>query len=376
MNSLRVFNRQAGFIVAIAALMIALVVPTFASADQVTSRSVQLSTASKSTSNVTYTVGFTPTKDAGAFVINFCQESPIIGETCTTPTGFSATGAAASGGFTASATDAQTVVVTGTLTHAVGVSVPITGITNPSATGAFYARIITYDTAAHAALYDSSQTSSQDANRQDEGGVALYITDTIGVTAAVAESMTFCVSAANISKDCTATSAPTLALGEDVNGVKTLSASNLSTGDIYTQISTNASQGAVINLKSNADNCGGLINSSASGCFITPATGDFSAGTANFGLLVNSATDPTGVTPSGEVRAVPASGYNGTTYLLNYASNGLSGVTSVFGDPVLDTHDAPANNKNSKLTFGASVSNTTPAGRYSADLSLIATGKF
>jgi hypothetical protein len=29
-----------------------------------------------------------------------------------------------------------------------------------------------------------------------------------------------------------------------------------------------------------------------------------------------------------------------------------------------------------KITFGASIANDTPAGKYSADLSLIATGKF
>jgi hypothetical protein len=56
--------------------------------------------------------------------------------------------------------------------------------------------------------------------------------------------------------------------------------------------------------------------------------------------------------------------------------DGTTGVTSTYGDSLLDTANLPVNNKNVQITFGASVSNLTPAGLYSADLSLIATGKF
>lgn len=52
------------------------------------------------------------------------------------------------------------------------------------------------------------------------------------------------------------------------------------------------------------------------------------------------------------------------------------GVTSPFGDRFLETAEAPANNKNMALTFGVAASNNTPAGNYSADLSLIAVGTF
>lgn len=57
-------------------------------------------------------------------------------------------------------------------------------------------------------------------------------------------------------------------------------------------------------------------------------------------------------------------------------ANPASGVTSTYGDQFLTTSGAPALNKNMTLTFGASAANNTPAGSYSADLSLIATGKF
>jgi hypothetical protein len=160
-----------------------------------------------------------------------------------------------------------------------------------------------------------------------------------------------------------------------VGGVISLNSASVYTGTINTQISTNAVSGAVISLKSSAVGCGGLINSSnTSGCFIKPAlqTG-IANGEAKFG--VKTAADNVDAT-NGTVRAVPSSGYNDTTFALNWVTGDATGVTSTYGDPILDTDSKPANNRNMALTFGASASNQTPAGNYSADLSLIATGKF
>ena len=51
-------------------------------------------------------------------------------------------------------------------------------------------------------------------------------------------------------------------------------------------------------------------------------------------------------------------------------------VKSAYGDAILDTNDGVVNGGNIRLTFGASISNTTAAGKYSNAYSLIATGKF
>lgn len=380
MNSLRVFNRQAGFIVAIAALLLALVVPALAGAEQVTDRSVQLSSSSKSTDNVTYTVKFTPKADAGAFVVDFCKNSPIVTETCTAPDSpFSASAAASTTtNFTDVTGAASKFTVAGAMTAGTPVSVDVTGIHNPGTAVTIYARIVTYDTKANALTYTSTDLKTGSV---DSGSVAIPITDSIGVSAAVMESMTFCVSGADITANCAnaGSTAPSLTLGETTGTTKALTSTAVSTGDIYTQISTNAATGAVVNLKSNAAGCGGLINTSEpTGCYIKPAIASENGITPNhalFGLMVLPGTDPSdsGVVPDGQY--VAAGSYNGTTYLLNY-NNTTSGVTSVFGDPVLNTNNAPANNKNMKLRFGASVTNSTPAGKYTADLSLIATGKF
>lgn len=379
MKSVKLFNYRAGYMAAAGALLLATFLPALASADQVTDRSIALSSSSVSATNVTYTVNFTAVKAAGAVVVDFCNDSPVLGQTCTAPAGFDASGAATSGGFTMGTLTAPAnnkLAVTGTIGAGSTVAINLTGITNPNAAGPLYARIVTYTDATGAAGYTSANPNAVAAHL-DDGGVAMSITPTVGVSGAVLESMTFCVSAAAITDNCVTTTAPTLTLGETVGTTKALSTSVVSTGDLFTQISTNATSGAVVNLKSSAMGCGGLVNSSnPSACYITPAlqTGII-AGQAKFGVKTAAASNLDG-NSNGILQPVASSGYNNTTYALNWASGDATGVTSTYGDPFLDTNNLPANGQNMQLTFGASVSNSTPAGAYSADLSLIATGKF
>jgi hypothetical protein len=379
MNSIKlsVFDRRIGFGIAAAVLVLATFMSALVSADQVTQRSIELSSSSVSATNVTYTVKFTAVHAAGAFVVDFCSDSPVLGQTCTAPTGFNATAAASTtSGFTDVTGATSKVTVAGTINASDNVSVAVTGVTNPSTAGPLYARIVTYDTKAHALLYTSTGAGT-DTNVQDNGGVAISITPTIGVSGSVLESMTFCVSGAAITDNCVTTTPPTLKLGETVGSSLALDAAHVSTGNIYTQISTNASSGAVVNLKSSATNCGGLINSSKpSGCYILPAlTGGITAGQAKFGVKTATATNLNG-SSNGTLQPVTGSGYSNSAYALNYVAGNATGVTSTYGDPFLDTNSVPANGQNMQLTFGASVSNSTPAGSYSTDLSLIATGKY
>ena len=352
--------------------------PMFAAAAQVTDRSVELSSSSASATNVSYTVNFTSVGTAGAFVVDFCSNTALIGQTCTAPGGFDATSAASTtSGFTSVTGSTSKVLVTGTIGASSNISVTLTGITNPSVAGPLYARIVTYANPTDAGGYTDTNLDATGPH-VDQGGVAIAITSTVGVSGAVLESMTFCVSGDPITANCTVTGkAPSLKLGEAVGDTFALDATHVSTGSIYSQLSTNAASGAIVNLKSNATSCGGLLRIGAPGaCNILPALkSDISAGQAKFGVKANATTD-TGTNPNGVFQTVSGSGYNGSTYALNYVAGNATGVTSVYGDPFLDTNGAPANGKNMQLTFGASVSNDTPAGLYSADLSMIATGKF
>jgi len=377
MNSFRVLKNKTLYIVAAFAMAFTIAIPALVQAAQVTERSVELSSSSASAENVTYTVNFTAATAAGAFVVDFCSNSPLIPETCATPTDFTAAAAAsATAGVTdVTAVDANTLVVTTDIDAAEVVSVVLTGIKNPSTVGPMYARVISYDTAAHATAQYTSIALGADS--KDTGSIAISIANTIGVSGAVLESMTFCVSGQLITASCGTTTTPVLKLGETVGSVTALVPGVLSTGSIFTQISTNASGGAVVSLKSGANNCGGLIRAGApTACDILPAlqTG-VAAGEAKFGVRAEAIAN-TGSNPTGTFQTVPGSGYNDTTYALNYASPNATGVTSTYGDPFLNTGGAPANNKNMQLTFGVSISNNTPAGLYSADVGLIATGKF
>lgn len=378
MNSIKVFNQRVGYMIAAGAILLSAIVPSLVMAETVTERSIALSNSSKAMTGVTYEVKFTPDTNAGAFVIDFCDESPILGEDCTTPVGFSASSVTTSTpGFTRTVVDANTTRLVGSMTAATEVTVELAGITNPADAGSIYARVTTYldDTTAQAEYVNATDVGEY----IDEGGFAIAITDTVGVSGAVLETMTFCVAKIAITGDCAnaAANPPTLKLGETVAGtdVVALTPGVVSTGSLYTQISTNAAHGATVRLKSSVA-CGGLKRMGVATCDILPAlTGGVTGTSAKFGVKTATATGTDG-NATGTLQPVDLSGYNNTTYALNYLANNSTGVTSPYGDPFLDTDGAPANNQNMQLTFAASATNDTPAGLYSADISMIATGKF
>lgn len=382
MNIIRILDRRAMYLaMAFVLVLMSLVLPAMASAAQITTRSIALSSSSKAATNVSYEVTFTPAENAGAFVVDFCSNSPVVGSACTAASAdnFDATAAdSASAGVTDVTGAASQFVVEVPLVADTPITVEVTGIDNPDTAGPLYARVVTYDNEANALLYESETLGS---GVQDTGSIAISITDSIGVTGSVLESMLFCVASEQITADCgdAADNPPTIGLGSDVGGTTALDPGQLSTGILYTQISTNAAGGAVVSLKSDAEGCGGLLRlGDEEECYIAPAlaTG-IAAGEAKFGLLVGAAYATDGVAnATGTLQAVTGSGYNDTTYALNYVDGDATGVTSAYGDPLLDTNNLPANNQNADITFGASVSNDTPAGSYAANLSMIATGRF
>lgn len=348
-------------------------ISTLASAAPLETRSVQLSSASAANTGVSYAFEFTANKPAGAFVIDFCTNSPSVGDQCAAPAGMTvASAVSATQGYTLTGMDANTIAVEASVSDRAEFT--LGGITNPSAAGLVYARIVTYDTLAQALAYQSDALGTGSV---DGGTIAFSVTDTIGVSGSVMESVTFCVSSKAIQANCAGVERPVLKLGETFGSVTALAASAVSEGSIYAQVSTNAVGGVAVNLKSGALGCGGLVRAGAATvCDIAPALNDgIQAGQAKFGVKVTPEAD-TGVNPGGVLQTAAGSMYGATKFTLNYVTGNTTGVTSVFGDPFLDTGGAPANNKNVKLTFGASVTDMTPAGLYSVDLSLIAAGRF
>ncbi|MGV9001402.1 MAG: hypothetical protein ACOH18_00375 [Candidatus Saccharimonadaceae bacterium] len=393
MTSLKTANRRVGSLFAVAALVLATItpglVPAFASAAQVTARSITLSSSSKAASDVSYTVDFTSVGAASAFTVEFCSNSPLVNSSCAAPAGFTTAAVSTStGSFTAAETtaaaaaagpaDHNAVAVTGTVGAATAISVVLDHIHNPTNAGSLYARIVTYSSGAGALAYQSETLGTY----IDQGGAAASITDSVGVSGAVLETMTFCVAGNVIDQDnCTNSGgpleAPTLRLGETVGTTSALDATHVSTGNVYTQLSTNASSGAVVRIKS-GNTCAGLQRVGAADCDIAAAQAtDVALGEAKIGLKVIAGSDPSGAFGTFQIADTATTPYySASIFKLFFDNTDAAGVTSPFGDSLLDTNSGPASNKNAAITFGASITNNTPAGLYSNDYSLIATGKY
>lgn len=410
MKALRFLDRRAGYSLASIGLLLGMVVPAvlpaFASASIVTSRSVELSSSAAAQANVNYKVTFTPatTEATGYVVIFFCNDSPIPGQTCTAPTGLSASsatlGAASDASSAITQKAAAKVEIDDSTTHltsgtpAVFELQAIHNPTNPtdgSGSNGLYARIQTYANSTDAdAAYAAGAAST--TGIVDEGGVAMSITSSIGVTATVRETMTFCVAgnvgmnAAGPSGNCGVDASGGSATGLDTSDVgltlghgtpAALDSSALDTASDWAQISTNAASGAVVRMtNTNGGNCSGLFRTSASGCDIAGAgtsAATIAPGNALFGMRLGTVgSAPFSVaTPTGTLTPLaPYDGGSGTQYGMG------TNVTSTYGDPIFNTAAAPIANKNVKLTFAASAAPTTPAGIYQATMNLIATGTF
>lgn len=376
MRSFRIFNRRAGALFAAAGLVFATMVPALASAATVTDRSIALSNSAKSNVGTIYDVDFkAATANTGAVVVDFCT-TPNIGAACTTPTGFDIVTIGTTSAHTVTGVDSNTakIVLSSSVGAGAAVAFDISGITNPSTVSTIYARIVTYTDGSTNYGYvaaDDLDNGGGGKVHLDDGSVAISINNGFDVSGRVLETMVFCASGAALTlTDCSDATAPSVTLG--AGGILDTS---LSTGTVYTLVSTNAASGAVVNLKSNTTGCGGLsrvgASSFATGCGITPLTsaGSIGTGAAKFGVQLSSPTATTG-----QLNVVGS--YSTSNYFMNWVSGDATGVTSPYGDPIYNTNDAPVNVGKTNLTFGANISNVTPAGYYTASMSLIATGKF
>lgn len=395
-----------GVLLLLAVIMFPALHPGRAAAAQLTTRSIEMSDSGASAgaittgvgsgTNVTYRVSFTTSVSAQSLIIDFCSEDAIIGDTCTAPTAFTAASAVLSGvtgnitspGWTVTASTGQVQLAKGSgSTATAGVqSFDLTGITNPSTVGTFYARIYTYADTSFGGTTTGYTSAAAPGDYKDYGGIALSTVRVISITARVQEQLTFCVSGAApatwATHDCTdanAATAPVLVLG---HGTPTpiLDSSAVDTGTVYSQISTNATSGAIIRMRNSNIACGGLSSDGGTTCGIpatnagaaTPAA--ITSGTAAFGLFVTNGTaDVNGI---GTVTA--DANYNdgtATHYGMDTTSAGGVNVIGTFGDPVAASA-APVYRIDNSYTFAATASLTTPAGIYTANMDLIATGTF
>lgn len=358
----------------------AVALPSLASADQVQSRSITISDSTPSATGVKYKVAFTTgaTGTTQGIVLDFCGDTPIIGAACDTtssPTtglpSFTAASATLGSvtnmtGWSVSSATTTTVKLTSSTSIAAGTAVTfeLNGITNMNVARSFYARVYTY-----ASATPDYVSATSVGTKKDYGGFALSTANNISVSATVMETLTFCASGlvgAAAPTDCSAPTAPTVVLGTgtpqtiDANAVYDNSAGNSRS---YMVLSTNASKGAAVSMKSNWT-CNGLSSDNGTTCGIPGAAGAIVAGTAGFGMKVGTGTGSVGT-------LAPAGSYSATTFHM-----GSTGTATTYGDTIANTNNLPCSNMVSQLTFGATASLTTPAGIYSTNEDLIATGTF
>ncbi|MDL2363471.1 MAG: hypothetical protein QFB86_03785 [Patescibacteria group bacterium] len=427
------------------ALLILAGLPLFqngrAHANQFAMRSIQLSDAGASGNTVAvtgvgsgtavkYRVSFTAANAAASMVIDFCSTNPIINDTCTAPTGMTVAAATLnSAQITGNVYGTNSWTLTNTASQvklantgaaagniAAGQQVfELSGITNPSTVGSFYARMYSYQNNTWGSYVSPTNTANTVAPASggmvDYGGIAMSTTNTISVTARVQETLTFCVTKANpttwtSTHDCSdsvvglAANYPTLSLGHTVTGgTPILDPSAVDTATIYSQLSTNALNGAVINMRNSNSTCGGLSADNGTTCAIpgvpgnTPSpytAGPITSGTAAFGMYVsNGVADPTG--GIGSIAATAA--YHDpahTTFpgdlwygMDNNTVEGPGPVPRTLTGNVKGTYGStlgyatqPIFRVNNTYILGATASLTTPAGIYTANLSMVATGTF
>lgn len=283
---------------------------------------------------------------------------------------------------------------TGLTLSAPPITFVVYGVTNPTSVGALYARIYTFSTystastfASTAPLTSSTYTTAASAVI-DAGGVALYITNTLTVSAKVQEYLQFCVYS-----NVTATAAPCTLTGSTVtlgnaSGILSIATTYVDSSTRF-DIATNASGYAAVTFTGLPLSNGSLQieNSSLSGTGTVAATSyTSSVGTDQFGLCsiaaasgnqatnytssnlsfpnstYNSATCPTALSPSSTYAGAAAFG-------LNIAQAG-----SVYGD--LLAIQKPGTGSTGLISFIGNVAASQLAGIYTTTFNFVASGTY
>ncbi len=396
-------NRRFVVWISIAVLVTASLLPALltmpAHAAQMGERSIALDDSSNGKTDVNYTVSFrvATASSVAAVVVEFCSDSPIIGDACLAPTGFniddlnlvisSATGNILAPTIDTINSDANTLVLGFTAT------VPTindlftftmgdgdtnraidngNGVINPTnANTSFYARIITYNTVVNAGAYTSTNLG---VGNIDDGGIALSTANELTITARVQEVLEFCVgnTDAGVSSDCNDITGTTIDMGVLDSGSITESSDRSPDPEThgYLMMRTNALNGLTLSY------LGGLLTSGVNTiaavgtteAVITPGTTAFGIDVVNNDLNTETAS------------TVDTSNGGGTTNLTLDAAWDTFNQWTFAGSPTvadtIATSTTVLDDEMLILDFGGTVSNLVPTGLYTTTITFIATGLF
>ena len=377
----RASNAIAATTLTIASLTPAIMLSGSSKAAQMTERKITLSNSLAADDNSTYTVSF---KNATAgtvkgIVVQFCSDSPIIGDTCTAPTGLDVTGSSVTSldSVTSWSTSATTnlVKITDTTGSSAAAAEEYTfalNVDNPDAVGTFWARVLTYSSDTTATNY----TSAAPGAYVDAGGIAITTTSDVTINARVKETLTFCVGA-------DATPASVIVCG-DIDGqvvdLGTLNTSAVNTTPVATALDGNNKEGVFIvstnaffgvkvsyssgtSLRVGSTTCENGDTAATDQCINSAIAGLAIASGEGFGMKIPAITDQDII--GGESDLLATAPYNGSDFSWNTGSSAeIASTSSVVSSDV------------ATMRFRASPAATTPSGFYTTSANFVATATF
>ncbi len=318
-------------------------------------RKVTISDSRAGQTSVTYDFAFTTsvTTSIKQIDIKFCTEAGLFADTCTAPTGFSASGASrgsdniAGTGRTDSAPAAnqyRSVITTPSSQSTQAVTYSMTGVTNPTTTNtSFYARIITYS--------DTGTTTI------DEGTAAFatLTTTSIAVTATVLENMSFSLAGVSTSGSVNSATANITTTASTIPfGTLAVGTPNIGAHDVT--VTTNAGSGYTVTVKAAADPP------------LTSSSNNIDAFTGSYG------SPATWSAPAGSSANVNTGFFGYTTEdtdYSNFQSNKWAGSETTARAIV--TNSAPVSAQTTRIGWQAQANAIQPAGSYTGTVILVAT---
>ncbi len=283
----------------------------------------------------------------GSVRVQFCSNTSLIDDTCVPPIGFDLTNAAiisqsGSGLFTiASSTTQNELILTRppAIEPAGPLAFTLLGVRNPSATGSYYARILTYPSSDASGPYT------------DAGGLAFTINPAVGVDTEVPPYIKFCIGESIANFDCSTATEPFSDLGDLTPNVTSAAQSQM-------VIATNGQNGYSMWVVGATMMSGGNVINAMSG---SPSI----KGTSQFGLnLAANNTPQIGQNPTGP---------------------GAGGVTANYNQPnqfrfhtgdILATAPQPDDNRKYTVSYIVNIPSNTPGGVYSTTLTYVCLANF
>lgn len=316
--------------------------------EQLPRRSLELSSPAASATS-RYMVGFTlpQAETLGSVRLQFCAESPLIGQPCTLPAGMDLSSVTllsqtSGAGFSITSVGANDIVLG--RAPAPASATPLTfelgGIVNPSGAGSYFGRLLTYPTGDGSASYN------------DYGGLVFVINDTVNISATVPPYLYFCTGVSISGIDCTTAAGSYIDFGDFTPSVASVAQTQMVAG-------TNADTGYFITVNGNTLTSGNNIIPALSSPDVSRP------GVAQFGMNLVANNDPqVGQAPAGNGHGQPTNAYKITN---SYKFNSGDIIASV---------GAPDEARKYTASYVTNVAKDQAPGIYVTTLTYIATAAF